>query len=111
MDLDRECWHFSKRIIEASLKLITRSCIIGPFTQVFTCRYQRQSREAVLIENFLQGVFQLVHPLMLFGYRLTVIGLVFPGDNDPNGLRRPIKTRAKCLRVPEEDLPAILHIG
>jgi hypothetical protein len=48
---------------------------------------------------------------MLLRYRLTHLGLVFPDDDDPNGLGRPIKSRAECLGVAEDDPSAILDIG
>lgn len=47
---------------------------------------------------------------MLLGFRLTVVGLVVPGDDDSTGLGRPIEGRAKLLGVTKDDPSATLRI-
>ena len=48
---------------------------------------------------------------MFFLHRLTTFGLVFPHDDDPNGLGCAIKARGEALSVAEDNPSSIVSIG
>src|SRR5688572_17825011 len=90
-------------LIQARQKSRFALCVVGPFLQVFTRRHEDECRDPIILNNWSDQVFQLVHLFALTKRRHPALRSVPPGDDDAVRLRSSRKAARKSLDEPKHN--------